>query len=126
MNIVIADDAGYIIELLKDIFVNSGHKVNAIATNGKEAIELTYKLKPDVLFLDLVMPDYNGLEAAKEIIHSNPNQNIVICSSLTEKWIHDKAIEVGCKYFLAKPFTKEQVLESLQFIDNKQKERKHG
>ena len=126
MNIVIADDAGYIVELLRNIFEEQGHHVIGVAKNGHEAIELTSQLKPDVLFLDLVMPDMNGLEAAKEILSLNPQQNIITCSSLDTKWVEEKAIETGCKSYLLKPFTKDQVAASLRQIEILNEGKKHG
>lgn len=126
MDILIADDAGYIVELLRNIFEEQGHRVIGVATNGNEAIQLARQLQPDVLFLDLVMPDLNGLEAAQEILSSNPNQNIITCSSLNEPWVKNKVLETGCKYFLTKPFSKNDVIESLRNIDLDKKGIKHG
>jgi len=126
MNILIADDAGYVVELLKNIFEEQGHSIVGVATTGNEAVELTHQLHPDVVFLDLVMPDLNGLEAAVEILKSNPRQNIIACSSLEEKWVQQKTLEAGCKYFLAKPFEKNEVIESLRHIDLNEEGVKHG
>lgn len=126
MQIVIADDAGFVVEILQSILTENGHQVVAIAATAQEAIELTLKLRPDVLFLDLVMPHSNGLEAAIEILNHNPQQNIITCSSLSEAWIQQKAIDCGCKFYLTKPFNKNEVIESLRHIDLSEKGKQHG
>jgi two-component system, chemotaxis family, chemotaxis protein CheY len=126
MNILIADDAGFICEMLTNIVEEAGHQVVGIATNGAEVIELANKIRPDLILMDLVLPDQNGLEAAAEIYKTQPQMKIIACSSLEGQWIEEKIREAGLQYFVKKPFVKEDVLTAIRFTFKDDREIKNG
>lgn len=126
MRVIVADDAGYIVELLKDMLVSLGHQVIAVACDGQEAAELTIKLKPELLFLDLVMPEMNGVEVIHEILKSNADQKIIVCSSVSEKWVLGSIPVSSNIALMKKPFNKNDISNAIQSLMTKEKEVKYG
>jgi two-component system chemotaxis response regulator CheY len=114
LNILVVDDAAFIREALIQICQLSGHIVVGEATNGQEAIDKATKLKPDVIIMDLVMPEKNGIEASREILEVWPNTKILACSSVDQEFLIAKAEQVGCVGFIAKPFKKQDIVDSLR------------
>lgn len=109
IDILIADDAGFIREILVNHCILSGHRVLGEAVNGEQAITMAIDRKPQLIFMDLVMPTYNGVEASAQILEKLPNTYIVAVSSADEPFIMQQAFRSGCKDYLKKPFTKEDV-----------------
>lgn len=114
----IIDDAGFIRELLKQIGLQAGGVFVGEAENGTTGIELIKKALPDVLFLDLVMPEKNGLEIIAMAREIWPDIKIIACSTLDQDPIITKAKLLGVSEYITKPFTKEQVLQSLKGVLN--------
>lgn len=111
--IIIADDVAFFRQTLKDILTGEGFEVVAEASNGTEAVEMTKAHAPDIVLLDVVMPEKNGLEAAREIIRLKLPVNIVMCSSLGYEPIVKEAIKAGASAYILKPFDRVSVLEAL-------------
>lgn len=111
--LLIIDDAAFMRRMIKDIV----NKIGAVNTfegqNGFEAIKLYRRIKPDLVILDLVMPDMDGLTALKEIRAIDPDACIVICSAMSQKSRIVEAIKYGAKDFIAKPFQEHRVLETV-------------
>lgn len=107
--VLIADDAGFIRDMLINICTQAGHLVVGEATNGQQAIDLSRQRKPQIILMDLVMPGVNGVEAAEKILEANPDIYIVAFSSADEPFILQQSFAAGCRDFLKKPFTKEDV-----------------
>jgi two-component system, chemotaxis family, chemotaxis protein CheY len=126
MTVLIADDAGFICEMLTNIVEEAGHQVVGIASNGAEAIEMASKIQPDLILMDLVLPDQNGLEAATEIYKTQPHVKIIACSSLDGPWIEEKVRQAGLQYFVKKPFAKDDVLTAIRFTFKDDKGVKNG
>ncbi len=109
--IMVADDAAFMRMMLKNILNQNGYKVIGEATDGAEAIERYNTVKPDLVTMDIVMPNKTGIEAVRGIIANNPNAKIVMCSALGQQAMVKEALEAGAVDFILKPFQKEKVLE---------------
>lgn len=126
IRILIADDAGFVRELLTQACEALGFTVVAEAANGSEAVELALKHKPDVILMDLVMPHYNGLEATEMILGHLPNTDIIACSSMVDETTMQQAQAKGCRAFLRKPFTRQSLLSVFRQISEQRKGMKHA
>lgn len=116
--ILIADDATFMRMMLKDILSHAGF-INLIeAKNGREAINLFKVEKPELILLDVTMPDMDGLRALEEIKEINPDVKIIMCSSMGQEEIVSECFEKGADDFIMKPFKQERVVQAVsQFID---------
>jgi len=109
--ILIADDAKFMRKLLAKILEEGGYEVAGEAETGSEAIALYKKIKPDLVTMDLVMPDMSGIDAIKEIISSDPKARIVVVSAMGQQSLVSEAMSAGAKDFVVKPFHPSVVLE---------------
>ncbi len=124
---MIADDAGFIRQIIRDTYVEAGHEIVAEAANGPDTILFALEQSPDLLIVDIVLPELNGLEAVTEIARQDPQIMMVATSSLTTDWIEEEAIRAGCFYFLRKPFTKDELLRVVEMCSlQKGRALKHG
>lgn len=114
--VLIADDTVFFRVALKEILAGGGYEVVGEAANGEEAVELTRRLRPDIVILDVVMPVKNGIEAAKEITGLNLDSVIVMCTSLGYEPIVEEAIRSGASGYIIKPLNAEKVLSTLAGI----------
>lgn len=114
--VLIVDDAAFMRMLLKDIVTKAGYEVAGEASNGKEAIEKYKELAPDVVTMDITMPEMTGIEATKEIIKMDPNAKIVMCSAMGQQMMVVEAIQAGAKDFIVKPFQQSRVVEALSKV----------
>lgn len=106
-NILVVDDAIFTRKLLTDILVKEGHKVVAEAEDAAQAIELYKKHKPDVVTMDIIMPEkqgMNGLGAVRAIIKEDPKAKIIVVSAMGQQEIIVEAIQAGAKDYIIKPF----------------------
>ena len=108
--VLIVDDAPFMRDMLKDIFSSSDFEVVGEAFHGVEAVEKYQELKPDLVTMDIVMPFKSGIEATREIIASDPDAAIIMCSALGQESLVMEAIEAGAKHFIIKPFKAEDVI----------------
>lgn len=114
---LICDDSILIRKKLKDLLVSSGYSDISEATNGQEAID-KYKLnKPNVVFMDIVMPIKTGIDAVKEILAFDKNANIVMASSSGTKTNLREALEAGAFEFIQKPFEADKILDILEKLN---------
>lgn len=113
MNILIVDDAMFMRTMLKSILVKSGFNVVGEAGNGREALERYKELKPDIVTLDITMPEVDGLQAVKDIIAYDRNAKVIMCSAMGQQAMVLEAIKSGAKDFIVKPFQPERVLEAI-------------
>ncbi|WP_456398799.1 chemotaxis protein CheY [Mesoaciditoga sp.] len=114
--VLIVDDAAFMRMLLKDIVTKAGYEVVGEASNGAEAVEKYKELKPDIVTMDITMPEMNGIEATKEIMKIDPNANIIMCSAMGQQMMVVEAIQAGAKDFIVKPFQQGRVVEALSKI----------
>lgn len=114
--ILIVDDAKFMRMTLSNILTKAGHEVVGEAENGREAIELYRELKPDLVTLDITMPEMSGLDAVRKIKEEFPDAKIIMCSAMGQQRMVVEAIEAGAKDFIIKPFDEERVLDSIRRI----------
>jgi two-component system chemotaxis response regulator CheY len=112
--ILITDDALFMRVTLKNILTQNGYEVVGEAGNGVESVDLYKKLKPDIVTMDITMPEMDGIAALKEIRSLDPNARVVMCTAMGQKNMVVEAIQAGAKDFIVKPFQAERVLEALQ------------
>lgn len=112
--IMIVDDAAFMRMMIKDILMKSGYEVIAEAENGKKALEKYKEVKPDLVMMDITMPDMDGITAVKELMKIDPHALIVMCSAMGQEAMVIEAIQSGAKDFIVKPFKADRVLEALK------------
>lgn len=112
--ILITDDALFMRVTLKNILTQNGFEVVGEASNGREAVQLYEQLKPDVVFMDVTMPEMDGLAALKAIRAADPDARVVMCTAMGQKQVVLEAIQHGAKDFIVKPFQPERILEAVQ------------
>ena len=124
--VMIVDDAAFTRNMLKAI-ISKIELIEVVgeAANGVEAISLYKKLNPDLVTMDLVMPEKGGIEATEEILKINPNALIVVVSALGQEALVLEAAKKGAKDFIQKPFKSEQILEVMdRILKNKKTSKK--
>ena len=112
--VLIVDDSSIMRRILKSIVTKNGYEVIGEATNGKMGVNMYMELKPDIVTMDFVMDEMNGLEALSRIIGDNPKANVIMVSSMGQEFIVRDAIVLGAKNFLLKPFDEKQVIEAFK------------
>jgi len=112
--ILIAEDSAYMRTLLKDVLIRHGYDVVGEAENGKEAVELYGKLHPDIVTMDITMPEMDGLEALKAIKETYPSARIVMVSAMGQQNLVIEAIRLGAVDFFIKPLQSGRVVEALE------------
>jgi len=108
------DDAAIIREMIKDTAGAAGWNIVGEACDGREGFEQYRRLRPDAVTLDLVMPEYDGLFALREIRALDPQAKVVVVSALDQKSILKEAFKAGASDFLVKPFQRSMLLETLE------------
>ncbi|TXC91847.1 response regulator [Metabacillus litoralis] len=111
--ILIVDDAKFMRMTLSNILIKANHEVVGEAENGLQAVELFEKEKPDLVTMDITMPEQNGIEALREIKSQYPDAKIIMCSAMGQQKMVVEAIESGAKDFIVKPFDENRVLEAI-------------
>ena len=111
--ILIVDDAVFMRMKLKDILEKNGYEVAGEAQNGQEAFDKYQAEKPDLVTMDITMPEVDGLDALKMIKQADPNAKVVMCSAMGQQGMVMDAIKSGAVDFIVKPFDTERVIQSL-------------
>jgi two-component system, chemotaxis family, chemotaxis protein CheY len=114
--VLIVDDAAFMRMMIKDILEKNGYDVVAEANNGIKAVEMYKREKPDVVTMDITMPDMDGIEAVKAIREFDPKAKIIMCSAMGQQSMVMDAIRAGAKDFVVKPFQPDRVLEAISKI----------
>ena len=114
--LLVTDDAMIIREMVKDAAQMAGWTILGEATNGQEAIERYSELKPDVMTLDLVMPEYDGLHALRGIIERDPDAKILIISALDQEQVLKEALQIGASDFIVKPFDSQRMVAAIDAL----------
>ncbi|HLS06489.1 MAG TPA: response regulator [Bacillota bacterium] len=112
--ILIVDDAAFMRMMIKDILTKNGYDVVGEAQDGAEAVEKYKELNPDLVTMDITMPEMDGVTALKEIKAINPDATIIMCSAMGQQAMVIDAIQAGAKDFIVKPFQAERVLEAIE------------
>jgi two-component system chemotaxis response regulator CheY len=109
--ILIVDDSFYMRTMLKNMLTDAGYNVVGEAANGQQARELATQTRPDLITLDVILPDNTGLEVLKDIRQELPGVKIVMCSAVGQEVIVNEALESGASAYIVKPFSEDKVLE---------------
>lgn len=112
--ILLVDDAAFMRMMLKDILTKNGYEVVGEAENGNKAIEKYGELKPDLVTMDITMPEMDGLAALKAIKAADANAKVVMCSAMGQQAMVIESIQAGAKDFIVKPFQPDRVIEAIK------------
>ena len=112
--VLIVDDAVFMRTILKNILEKGGYIVIGEASDGNQAVEMYKSLRPDIVTLDITMPNIDGLSALKLIKKVDPLANIIMCSAMGQQAMVLEAIQNGAKDFIVKPFQPVIVLEAVK------------
>ncbi|MDE6926444.1 MAG: response regulator [Acetatifactor sp.] len=115
-NILVCDDAAFMRMMIKDILTKNGYNVAGEAENGAKAVEKYKELTPDLVLMDITMPEMDGIQALKEIRKLDANSKIIMCSAMGQQAMVIEAIQNGAKDFIVKPFQAERVLEAVKKV----------
>ncbi|MGO9908201.1 MAG: response regulator, partial [Solirubrobacteraceae bacterium] len=111
--VLVVDDAAFMRKVVSDALASGGHEVVGEAGNGTEAVQRYQELSPELVTLDITMPEKDGLEALREIISIDPGARVLMCSALGQEAKVIESIQKGAKDFVVKPFQPAQLLEAV-------------
>jgi two-component system chemotaxis response regulator CheY len=114
--VLVVDDAAFMRMMVKDILRKGGYEVIGEAEDGARAIEKYKELSPDLVTMDITMPDMDGIKAVKEIRKIDPRARIIMCSAMGQQAMVIDAIQAGAKDFVVKPFQPDRVLEAVRKV----------
>lgn len=103
-NCIVADDSVFARKNIEQVVSKAGGSIIGEASNGKEAVELYFRFKPDLLLMDITMPELDGIDALRKIIEGDKDAKVIMVSSVGHKEMVFKAICLGAKHFVFKPF----------------------
>ena len=115
-NILICDDAAFMRMMIKDILTKNGYTVVGEAENGAKAVEKYAELKPDLVLMDITMPEMDGIQAPKKIKEADPSATVIMCSAMGQQAMVIESIQSGAKDFIVKPFQADRVLEAVRKV----------
>ena len=115
-NILIVDDAAFMRMMIKDILTKNGYNVAGEAENGAKALEKYNEVKPDLVLMDITMPEVDGIQALKNIKAADPNAKVIMCSAMGQQAMVIESIQAGAKDFIVKPFQPDRVLEAVKKV----------
>ena len=115
-NVLIVDDAAFMRMMIKDILTKNGYNIAAEAENGKIAVDKYNEVKPDLVLMDITMPEMDGIQALKGIKAIDPNAAVIMCSAMGQETMVMDSIKSGAKDFIVKPFKPERVLSTVKKI----------
>lgn len=114
--VLIVDDAAFMRMMIKDILSKDGYEVVGEADNGVKAVEKYKELTPDLVLMDITMPEMNGIDAVKNIKAIDPGAKIVMCSAMGQQAMVIESIQAGARDFIVKPFQADRVLEAVRKV----------
>ena len=114
--ILIVDDASFMRMMIKDILTKNGFEVVGEAENGVKAVEKYKELDPELVIMDITMPEMDGIQAVREIKNINQDAKIVMCSAMGQQSMVIEAIQAGAKDFIVKPFQADRVVEAVKKV----------
>lgn len=114
--ILIVDDAAFMRMMIKDVLTKNGFEVVGEAENGAKAIEKYKELTPNLVIMDITMPEVDGIQAVKEIKKIDGNAKIVMCSAMGQQAMVIEAIQAGARDFIVKPFQADRVIEAVRKV----------
>lgn len=115
-NILICDDAAFMRMMIKDILTKNGYNVVGEAENGVKAVEKYTELKPDLVLMDITMPEMDGIQALKQITQMDSSALVIMCSAMGQQAMVIESIQSGAKDFIVKPFQADRVIEAVKKV----------
>ena len=115
-NVLICDDAAFMRMMIRDILVKNGYTVIGEAENGARAVEQYQELHPDLVLMDITMPEMDGIEALKRIKELDSKAMVIMCSAMGQQSMVIESIQSGAKDFIVKPFQADRVVEAVKKI----------
>ncbi|MCR5594268.1 MAG: response regulator [Lachnospiraceae bacterium] len=115
-NILICDDAAFMRMMIKDILTKNGYNVAGEAENGAMAVDKYNEVKPDLVLMDITMPEMDGIQALKKIKANDPSASVIMCSAMGQQAMVIESIQSGARDFIVKPFQADRVLEAVQKV----------
>lgn len=115
-NILVCDDAAFMRMMIKDILTKNGYNVAGEAENGAKAVEKYTEVKPDLVLMDITMPEMDGIQALKKIKEFDPKAMVIMCSAMGQQAMVIESIQSGAKDFIVKPFQADRVLEAVKKV----------
>ncbi len=112
--VLIVDDAPIIRLMIKDILQYNGYEVCGEGSNGREAVEKFKELKPDLVTMDIIMPEMDGIEALQAILGLDPGAKVVMVTAIDQRESLIKAIRIGATDYIVKPFENERVISAVK------------
>lgn len=114
--VLIVDDAAFMRMMIKDILSKNGYEVAGEAENGLKAVDKYKELTPDLVLMDITMPEMNGIDAVKAIKGFDPGAKIVMCSAMGQQAMVIESIQAGARDLIVKPFQADRVLEAVRKV----------
>lgn len=115
-SVLIVDDAAFMRMMIKDILTKNNYEVAGEAANGQEAVEKYKELRPDLVTMDITMPEMDGIEALRNIKQIDADAKVIMCSAMGQQAMVIDAIQSGAKDFIVKPFQADRVIEAIQKV----------
>ena len=115
-NFLICDDAAFMRMMIKDILTKNGYNVAGEAENGAKAVEKYNELKPDLVLMDITMPEMDGIQALKKIKEADSSALVIMCSAMGQQAMVIESIQAGAKDFIVKPFQADRVIEAVKKV----------
>lgn len=115
-NILICDDAAFMRMMIKNVLTKGGYTVVGEAENGAKAVEKYKELSPDLVLMDITMPEMDGIQALKEIKKLDGGAKVIMCSAMGQQAMVVESIQAGAKDFIVKPFQEDRVLEAVKKV----------
>jgi two-component system, chemotaxis family, chemotaxis protein CheY len=112
--ILVVDDAAFMRMMIKDILTKNGYEVVGEASDGAQAIEKFKETRPDLITMDITMPEMDGITSLKEIKKIDPSAKVIMCSAMGQQAMVIDAIQAGAKDFIVKPFQADRVIEAIK------------
>lgn len=112
--VLVCDDTVFMRSMLREILTGAGYEVVGEAATGSQAVERYRELRPDLVTMDIVMPELDGIEAVRRIVDFDPSAKILICSAMGQQALVIEAIKAGAGDFVVKPFQPSRVLEAVR------------
>ncbi len=114
--ILVVDDAAFMRMMIKNIVTKNGYEVAGEAENGKQAVEKYAELRPDIVTMDITMPEMDGIDAVKAIRAIDPNASIIMVSAMGQQAMVMDAIQAGARDFIVKPFQQDRLLQAIERV----------
>ena len=115
-NILVCDDAAFMRMMIKDILSKNGYNVAGEAENGLKAVEKYKEVSPDLVLMDITMPEMDGIQALREIKKVDAGAKVIMCSAMGQQAMVIESIQAGAKDFIVKPFLAERVIEAVKKV----------